>query len=277
MWILILASALALASAKPHLNVQKDSRNLPCGTPSGVPNGLSQYIVGGSISNTDAWPWQISLEYNGRHICGGTLIRNAAGNLVVVTAAHCVDGSLGNANNLRVKVGEMRLSQNVGQRMAVAEVRKHKSYNSATINNDIAILTFTTQPTEGSNVMPACMPSRDHGVNELSYVTGWGTTSEGGSTTDRLMEVSKPILSDSACSSYLGTSYRSATMLCAGFAEGGADACQGDSGGPLVAQRNGIWELAGVVSWGYGCARPELPGVYADTWNFVSWIQANWS
>lgn len=73
----------------------------------------------------------------------------------------------------------MRLSQNVGQRMAVAEVRKHRSYNSATINNDIAILTFTTQPTEGSNVMPACMPSRDHGVNELSYVTGWGTTSEG--------------------------------------------------------------------------------------------------
>lgn len=87
--------------------------------------------------------------------------------------------SLGNANNLRVKVGEMRLSQNVGQRMAVAEVRKHRSYNSATINNDIAILTFTTQPTEGSNVMPACMPSRDHGVNEVSYVTGWGTTSEG--------------------------------------------------------------------------------------------------
>ncbi|XP_062572003.1 trypsin-1-like [Saccostrea cucullata] len=275
MRLLILASALVIASAKPHakLNV----KNAPCGTPSGSPNGLTQYIVGGVEANVDAWPWQISLEYNGRHICGGTLIRNDAGDLVVVTAAHCVDGSLGNPSNLRIKVGEMRLSQNVGQRMAVQEVRKHRSYNSATINNDIAILTFTTQPTESSSVMPACMPTRDHGVNELAYVTGWGTTSEGGSTTDRLMEVSKPILSDTACASFLGSSYKSATMLCAGYEAGGADACQGDSGGPFVAQRGGVWELAGVVSWGYGCARPELPGVYADVWNYVNWVKANWS
>lgn len=56
----ILSSHLFIGlPAKPHVNVQKDTRNLPCGTPSGVPNGLSQYIVGGSISNTDAWPWQV--------------------------------------------------------------------------------------------------------------------------------------------------------------------------------------------------------------------------
>lgn len=50
---------ITFITAKPHVNVQTDSRNQACGTPSGVPNGLSQYIVGGSIANTDAWPWQV--------------------------------------------------------------------------------------------------------------------------------------------------------------------------------------------------------------------------
>lgn len=62
-------------------------------------------------------------------------------------------------------------------------------------------------------------------------------------------------------------------MLCAGLAEGGKDSCQGDSGGPLAAVDGGY--LAGLVSWGYGCALPRRPGVNTEVSYFIDWITRN--
>ena len=49
---------------------------------------------------------------------------------------------------------------------------------------------------------------------------------------------------------------------------------QGDSGGPLVYKNDEVnkFEEVGIVSWGQGCARPNYPGVYADTIFFLNWI-----
>lgn len=47
---------------------------------------------------------------------------------------------------------------------------------------------------------------------------------------------------------------------------------QGDGGGPLVCQDDGFYELVGLVSWGFGCGRRDVPGVYVKVSSFIGWI-----
>ncbi|KAK6187551.1 hypothetical protein SNE40_005549 [Patella caerulea] len=247
-----------------------------CGISTGrAPN---PFIVGGAeVDPRYKWPWIGSLRRYGSHMCGGSLIKSPAGKHFFVTAAHCTYGT--NANTLSVKFGShFRTdvsSESSAVTLSVSRVINHPNYNPNTIENDISILVLSGTVAESSAISPICYASRDHFDGEECTVIGWGTLSESGSLASRLQEASKPILSDSQCSSDLGSnSFYSNSMLCSGYAGGGVDACQGDSGGPFFCQRNGVWELVGVVSWGYGCARPGRPGVYADNWDLRSWVSS---
>ena len=108
---------------------------------------------------------------------------------------------------------------------------------------------------------------------KLLTVTGWGATTEGGFGSNSLKKVVVPTILEEECNA--STSYAGAVkpgMFCAGI--GGKDSCQGDSGGPIVSGRvTSEMVQLGVVSWGYGCARPNYPGVYADVSAYIDWIE----
>lgn len=86
-----------------------------------------------------------------------------------------------------------------------------------------------------------------------------------------------PIVSNDRCKSMFLKAGRQEIIpeifLCAGHDGGGQDSCQGDSGGPLqVKGRDGRYFLAGIISWGIGCAEANLPGVCTRISKFVPWI-----
>ena len=75
-----------------------------------------------------------------------------------------------------------------------------------------------------------------------------------------------------ALQAQFGPSYTlPSTAICAG-AEG-RDACDGDGGGPLVCEHNGQWFQVGIVSFGIGCGRRGIPGVYTRVQAYEQWIE----
>jgi len=229
---------------------------------------LDGRIVGGVPVNITDFAHQLSLEWYGYHICGASIVSET----VAITAAHCTFGY--SASELSVRAGTTFVESG-GQLIQVAEIHEHPDYHYSNMDYDISVLILSKPIELGSTAQPIPLPEENQDIpaGAESVVSGWGALREAGSLSDQLQAVTVPILSLDACRKAYGASITD-RMICAGIPEGGKDACQGDSGGPLVAlgdEKDDL--LVGVVSWGYGCARPDFPGVYASVPNLRGFIK----
>ncbi|KAM9391637.1 transmembrane protease serine 9-like [Pholidichthys leucotaenia] len=231
-----------------------------------------QRIVGGQDADLRDWPWQVSLQNFGRHFCGGSIVNDDS----IVTAAHCFSST--STRGLIVSAGRQRLqgSDSNEETRTVSRVIRHPGYNRITFDNDIAILKLSSPLPVTDFIRPICLAASDStffaGVD--SWVTGWGNIAESVSlpSPQNLMEVKVPIVGPRQCKCDYGINTITENMLCAGLRDGGKDACQGDSGGPLMVLDDDKWALAGIVSFGFGCARPNFPGVYTRLPRYQTWI-----
>ncbi|XP_021467392.1 transmembrane protease serine 9 [Oncorhynchus mykiss] len=240
-----------------------------CGTTS-----FNNKIVGGEDAPAGSWPWQASVHQFGGHVCGGSLINKEW----VMSAAHCFSGSSPNDWNIILGRQNQEGSNPNEVSRTVAQIVLHPVYDSDTNDNDIALLRLTSQVNFTNYIRPVCLAASDsfyHNGTD-SWVTGWGKINEGKflPSPRALQEVEVPVLGNRQCNCLNGVGSVTDNMLCAGVLTGGKDSCQGDSGGPMVAKQNSVWIQSGVVSWGFGCARPNLPGVYTRVSRYQPWIDS---
>ncbi|MEZ7925108.1 MAG: trypsin-like serine protease [Flavobacteriales bacterium] len=247
-----------------------------------------QKVVGGVDVDIKDYPWQVALTSSpsGSGFCGGSII----GDSWILTAAHCVNGT--SASGLYIRCGASASFASGGDSYSVNQIIVHPSYSGNSY--DFALVEINGEFAYNSNVQKIDLideaeiaaGAQDGGV--MSTITGWGTTSSGGSLASVLQMVEAPIVNnDVACGSANDSNGNSgqypcssldASMICAGdLINGGEDACQGDSGGPLAVRSSddSRWLLIGATSWGYGCADVIYPGVWSKVSYVLDWINDN--
>lgn len=235
---------------------------------------INPRIVGGGPAAPGAWPWQTGLFSSSTSspadnvFCGGAYL----GGVWVVTAAHCLVDET--AADIRVVIGRQNLDGSDGDIRDVIQIVRHPNYDNDTLESDIALLRISAPSSQAPINLPKGSISAGFVSGLDATVVGWGELSEDGPTTNVLQEVVLPLVDQEICEATY--SDLSENMICAaGGPNGGVDSCQGDSGGPLMANFGGLWYLAGIVSFGEGCALPDTPGVYTRVSNFLSWIEEN--
>ncbi|KAM9111702.1 serine protease 55-like [Pangshura tecta] len=269
-------------------------------------------IIGGQKSRPGEWPWVVSLQTQGHHFCGGSIIHS----WWVLSAAHCFHDS--RPQDVTVAAGSVTLGVG-GVTRRVRRILSHPSYSRSTYDSDLALLLLSRPLPPGRGLGLVCLPGgpededdEDDGQWGSCYVAGWGTTEAGagagGAAGGRggrgpwlggshrgvrpggshrpaapslagqergpgaLREAAVRLVDWLRCMWWMGALTQN--MVCAGHEQGGRDACQGDSGGPLQCQapQGSPWYQVGVVSWGRGCGRRQRPGVYTRVANYRAWM-----
>ncbi len=260
---------------------------------------LGPRIINGEnvVQEDENWQWTVSLQRDKRHICGGTFVSpslSAAGTRIVwnsndpkplwvLTAAHCLKDHT--SHSYRIASGNVNITDH--DKQAVEEIFIHPKYDSNTLANDIALLKLTpiTSPNPDNKRRSIAIVSEAeavwiHDAYTALNVMGWGRTTDS-FVSQMLQRVRVPYVDLGTCSDAYNAAgeHLRPGMICAGYSSGGFDSCQGDSGGnmtyipaPRVPGPVNEPVFTGIVSWGIGCAKPNLYGVYTSVLAFRDWM-----
>lgn len=212
-------------------------------------------IAGGTRAAAGEFPFMARLSVG----CGGTLYTQQ----IVLTAAHCV-GRTGPTTSITATLGVVDL-----QSSSRIQVKSTYVYTNPARTGDWALIKLA-RPVDLATLPIATTNQYNNGT---FTITGWGATGEGASQSRYLLKAQVPFVSDSTCRREYSNLNSNEEICAGGLPQGGVDTCGGDSGGPMFRRdNNNAWIQVGITSWGHGCARPNVPGVYTEVSTFAAAI-----
>ncbi|KAJ8664615.1 hypothetical protein QAD02_006277 [Eretmocerus hayati] len=238
-----------------------------------LPELLNLTVIRPRITNNvyagqGEFPAQISLQIDGWHTCGGSLI----GKRHVLTAAHCVYDFVQLKKELfRVKIvaGRTNLMQGGGQKLSVDRIAFHPEYRQvySTFIADIAVIRLKTpiKETDDVKVIGLPEPGAEFPIGTSLIVSGFGADTFGGPPSPYLKKMTMFAVDSGTCQQLWQGSLIHPGHLCAVFGPG-YGVCQGDSGGSLTLDKKII---VGIVSAGRG---RQCGAGYPDLFTKVSYF-----
>jgi len=257
-------------------------------------SNLTDRIVGGSEVMPNSIPWQVALvvKKDKEFICGGTILCPK----FVMSAGHCAHPD---PNQLMIVAGkhDFNKDEESESEHAIKNIHLHPEFKNHFHyqDNDFAIVELSEPIALREEAKALFLPrptDTEFGEETKFLVSGWGAMETGilehGGLSKVLNSVTLPWISDDDCKEAYKDPKKfdpkeepaqfrvSDSNICAGvLGKGKIDACKGDSGGPLawIDPETDEVKLIGAVSFGFGCALDDSPGVYAELTYALDWIK----
>ncbi|KAM9804913.1 mast cell protease 1-like [Neosynchiropus ocellatus] len=218
-------------------------------------------IIGGRISKPHSRPYMASLQGDGRHLCGGILIRDN----FVLTAAHCAKNS---PTVVVLGAHDLSREEKTQQRIKVDKSYPHKDFKRG-YDYDIMLIKLKTKAKLNRYTKTIKLP--DGGPVKMDCtVAGWGKTSAEGPASKVLMEAEEVLQPNKECKKLWQKHFSSQRMVCTKTSDN-KGVYQGDSGGPLLCNR----KLIGITAFTADIrTHPGYPHVFTDVRFFLPWINS---
>uniref|UniRef100_A0A8C4V431 Mitochondrial peptide methionine sulfoxide reductase n=1 Tax=Falco tinnunculus TaxID=100819 RepID=A0A8C4V431_FALTI len=117
------------------------------------------------------FPWHVSIQSKGKHICGGTIISRSW----ILTVAHCFGEEV--PPDLTVAVGGNDLSLPLEEHKLESLII-HEGFDNTSMENDVALILLSSPIQFSNEKIPVCVPFMyDIDMWQHCWVSGWGIPS----------------------------------------------------------------------------------------------------